>query len=42
MPADLRLIGEGMDGAPPPVPVPPTIELYGPGDVVGIDPRAPQ
>ena len=37
---DLTLSGEGVDGAPRSEPIRQTVELSGPGDVVGIDARA--
>jgi hypothetical protein len=36
----LQLVGDNLGGGTSTLPVPQTVELYGPGDVQGIDPRA--
>lgn len=38
---NLELLGQGLDGAPlPPVAINRNIEMYGPGDIIGIENRA--
>ncbi|MFC0542518.1 hypothetical protein [Kutzneria chonburiensis] len=41
IPINLEIIGDAVDGRPlPPLPVGHTVQVYGPGDVIGVDPRA--